>query len=270
MKTYSSDLWDNIFEPETFVELIDLILKKFKPGLNVRFWRGQANISWKLQPSIVRKIQLDANRKNIKCKELDKSILYWENILLNEAKKNLHHYDERGRKLGDIELLAKLQHYGAATRLLDFSKNVLIALWFCVSDREYKDKTGLLLGIDTDIVSGMENKFDFDESYNHFVDSVCESNNIWLVDSPANVSRISSQHSVFLCSKSVNKKHGTFLVPEEDKYKIVIAISPELKEECLAVLSQQFNITPFTIYPDIEGFANANSSKWELAAFTRW
>ena len=79
--------------------------------------------------------------------------IYWENILLNEAKKNLHHYDERGRKLGDIELLAKLQHYGAATRLLDFSKNVLIALWFCVSDREYKDKTGLLLGIDTDIVT---------------------------------------------------------------------------------------------------------------------
>src|SRR5438105_1147733 len=40
-----------------------------------------------------------------------------------------------GRRLTDLELLAVLQHFGAATRLLDFTKNAFSALWFaCNSD----------------------------------------------------------------------------------------------------------------------------------------
>ena len=268
MKTFYSNLWGEIDEPETFIELITLITQNIKPGINVKYWRGQTNINWLLESSMVRKIKI--NHKNKSGHELDKSVRYWEDILLNEAKKNLYDYDERGRKLSDVELLAKLQHYGAATRLLDFTKNVLIALWFCVSDTNCKDEYGLLIGIDTDVMVGMENKFDFNMTYSEFADKVDKSENIWLVDSPANVARISSQHSVFLCSKCGESAYGTFLLPEEEIYKRVIAISPVIKKESLKILSECFNITPFTIFPDIEGFANAYSSKWELSKFTRW
>lgn len=270
LKKFDSDLWGEIVEPQSFVELITYITQGKKPGINVSYWRGQANIEWELTPSIVRKIRLEEYNKNKNKKSLDGSILYWEKILLSEAKKYLYDYDDRGRRLNDIELLAKLQHYGAATRLLDFSKNVLVALWFCVSEPAYKDKTGLLLGIDTDVMSGMENKFDFESSYSDFFDRVCKSDRICIVDSPAVVSRIASQSSVFLCSKSVNEKHGTFLLPDGEWYKRIIAISPQLKSECLRILSECFNITPLTIYPDIEGFANAKSAKWKLSEFSRW
>lgn len=270
MKKYDSALWGEINEPENFVELITYITQSQKPGINVRYWRGQADITWQLIPSIVRKIKLEEYNQKKTGKELDKSIAYWESILLNEAKKNLYNYDDCGRQLNDIELLAKLQHYGAATRLLDFSKNVLIALWFCASEPNYKDTTGLLLGIDTDVMLGMENKFDFDTNYSAFFNKVCRKEQIYIIDSPAIVSRISAQNSVFLCSKSVDEKYGTFILPNSEWYKKVIAISPVLKNECIKILSECFNITPLTIYPDIEGFANANSTKWRLSEFTRW
>lgn len=270
MKNYDSVLWGEINEPESFVELITEITQNEKQGINVKYWRGQADVAWQLSPSIVRKLQSNGCSRIESGKALDKSIAYWETILLNNAKKSLYNYDERGRQLNDIELLAKLQHYGAATRLLDFSKNVLIALWFCVSEPQYKETTGLLLGIDTDIMSGMENEFDFDTNYSEYFKKIEESNHICLVDSPAIVPRIVSQNSVFLCSRSVNEKYGTFMLPDDKCYKKIIAISPQLKSECITILSECFNITPLTIYPDIEGFANANSTKWSPTEFTRW
>ncbi|MFD3232234.1 FRG domain-containing protein [Rahnella aceris] len=44
----------------------------------------------------------------------------------------------------DFELLAKFQHHGAVTRLIDVSRNMLVALWFAC--RSQTDKKGILLG----------------------------------------------------------------------------------------------------------------------------
>lgn len=272
MKKYNSSLFGEIDCPETFLELLQLVMQDKahdSPGINVSYWRGQANINWELNSSITRRILL--SYKNISGENLDSRILFWEESLLKKAKRNYYNYDERGRLLSDLELLAKLQHHGTATRLLDFSKNVLIALWFCVSDTKNKNETGLMLGINTDIIAGEgEDTFDFQLSYREFFQEVCSSQNIWMVDAPAVVSRISSQSSVFLCSKSVRSKYGYFPLPQEDKYVKIIAISPKLKDSCLKILSECFNLTPYTIFPDIQGFSNANSTQWKMSEFDRW
>ena len=39
-----------------------------------------------------------------------------------------------GRRLSDLEVLSKLQHFGAATGLLDFTWSPLVALWFASQD----------------------------------------------------------------------------------------------------------------------------------------
>ena len=271
MKKYNSDLFGEIDYPETFLDLLQLVMQDkahTPPSINVSYWRGQANINWQLNSSIARRILL--KQKNMSAETLDRNILWWEKILLQKAKQNYYNYDERGRLLSDLELLAKLQHHGTATRLLDFSKNVLIALWFCASDVQNQDQTGLLLGINTDIVAGgSENTFDFHLSYTEFFNEVCSTDDIWMVDAPVVVSRISSQSSVFLCSKSIKSKYGYFPLPEE-KYAKKIAISPKLKCSCLKVLSECFNITPYTIFPDIEGFSKANSAQWRINEFDRW
>jgi hypothetical protein len=50
----------------------------------------------------------------------------------------------------DLQLLANLQHYGAPTRLIDFTSNPMTALWFaCQEPSEAKvSRSGLLLALD--------------------------------------------------------------------------------------------------------------------------
>ncbi len=276
MQKFDSTIWGKIPQPDNFIELMSLILEdKKKSGQNVSFWRGQAKISWKLDSSIVRKA-LKSNATLNSVEKIEQTISMGEELMIGQAKKNLFDYDERGRKLSDIELLAKLQHFGAATRLVDFSKNVLIALWFCVSDRNLANDTGILLGIDTDIIAGYgENFFDFKQDYSTFCSKLEEHNyrgqtDIWMVDAPVTTQRISAQHSVFLCSICKKSAHGFFQLPEEDKYLKTIAISPSLKASTLEIISSHFDITPYTIFPDIEGFASAKSSQWNFNEFDRW
>ena len=46
-----------------------------------------------------------------------------------------------GRELGDLEILAALQHAGAATCLIDFTYSALIALWFACGNEFPDDGT---------------------------------------------------------------------------------------------------------------------------------
>ena len=51
---------------------------------------------------------------------------------------------EAGRELSDLELLAKLQHFGAETGLIDFSWSPLVALWFASEDADHDGKVFLM------------------------------------------------------------------------------------------------------------------------------
>ena len=44
----------------------------------------------------------------------------------------------------DLEILADIQHNGGATCLVDFSKNLLTALWFACSNEKDDKKDGFL------------------------------------------------------------------------------------------------------------------------------
>ena len=260
MENFHSNIWGDVVAPTSFLEIMNYTVDSKK---EVFYWRGQSNISWTVDSSIVRRA------KHEKVSDINRHIGYWEKNLIEDAKQKLYHYGTNGHILSDIELLAKLQHFGASTRLLDFSKNILIALWFCAS--ENREKTGLLIGISTNIIRGAgEGRFDFNQNYDDFIEKVLSSKgDIWFIDAPSIVTRITSQSSVFLCSKCIETTYGSFSFPEK-KYYSLIAISPNLKKEIIIVLSKYFNITPYTIFPDIEGFAKANSTQWKFSQFDRW
>jgi FRG domain len=76
---------------------------------------------------------------------LEDEVQGYETQLLYNARLAGHGHHE-GRQLGDLELLAMLQHHGAATRLLDFTENLLVAAWFAC--QAHVEGFGLLLGVD--------------------------------------------------------------------------------------------------------------------------
>ena len=90
-------------------------------------FRGQEDKRWLLESSAERR--LNKGRKGRDRISNNLFIEYHRDNLVQKGK--LWNYDKReGKQLADLELLADLQHHGAATCLLDFTRNALVALWF--------------------------------------------------------------------------------------------------------------------------------------------
>lgn len=84
----------------------------YQKGDNVLYYRGHSNANYRLQPSISRK----------------SSWLYNEREMYNELLINCPADFEKCNS--HLEKLVKMQHYGLPTRLLDITKNALVALYF--------------------------------------------------------------------------------------------------------------------------------------------
>ncbi|MDN4600742.1 FRG domain-containing protein [Paenibacillus sp. F6_3S_P_1C] len=253
-----SEMFGEIFSPENFLELTDLItndhleLGKF----NVRLWRGQSDIEWPLDSGAYRKIQKQPSPFGPFKFSDEKRVRTHEENLLKQAR-HKGYGEELGRKLSDVELLARLQHHGAATRFVDFSKNALVSLWFCVQANE--DKTGLLLGLSTDGIGGSyEDEFE-EQTYNELVENLEKYDYPFFVETPVVTKRIAAQHGVFLYSEVVNSKKGSLKLDKADSKNIYIAIDPTLKAIARQVLSQVYDIRAATLFPDIDGFSMLHS-----------
>jgi FRG domain protein len=112
-------------------ELLERIKALGEPGKGyTRFFRGQADESWKMLPSIYRKGYLIKNEHKI----IKDALTNCPNDFLPSDTW--------------FEKLVKLQHYGYATRLLDLTENVLVALYFAVEDKRRSKKNGALIVLD--------------------------------------------------------------------------------------------------------------------------
>ena len=100
------------------------------PKGTTRFFRGQADKNWIMQPSIFREPYLIENE--------DKII---KDVLTNCP-------DDFLPTETLFEKLVKLQHYGVKTRLLDLTKNALVALYFACVEEEHHNKDGELIILD--------------------------------------------------------------------------------------------------------------------------
>ena len=159
----------------------------------------------------------------------------------------------------DLGILAQLRHYGAATSLIDFTKNPLVALWFaCNEESQSINKDGAVYTL------GIRNRDDFIHIYSAeqlreytireiFSRSYSSSPYIdrcfyW---QPGHLNeRISAQSSYFVIgSKNLQRE------VEENK---VIHINGHAKVRILAELSDVHNINRLSLFPDISGFAEAN------------
>ncbi|WP_335924933.1 FRG domain-containing protein [Shewanella algae] len=95
---------------------------------NNHWFRGHANASWELIPSVF--------RPNAEGKFYDEAKLLSEFIRLHPESKEKHH--------NTFELLTYAQHYGLPTRLLDWTENLLVALYFACQDEKHIDTDGKL------------------------------------------------------------------------------------------------------------------------------
>ena len=110
-----------------YIEVVSVIKSAAKKGKTDLVFRGMADHRWELLPSIARQTLITEQTEHKMVNEL--MLLYPE---------------EFANISSEFDLLAKMQHYGLPTRLLDFTTNPLVALFFACQ-KEKSDSMGRVI-----------------------------------------------------------------------------------------------------------------------------
>jgi len=263
MKEINHHIHGKMMKPASFNELLMEVSKpsgKYKH--RVWMWRGQSDIKWRLDSSAFRRLKVSLNFKE---EDINESLISYEKTLLQHATHKGYRF-ENGRELSDFELLAKLQHHGAATRLVDFTRNALIGIWFACN--ENTDKSGLLVGYDSWYLEGYEKELET-RTYDEVIAALSDRNPVtW--EPPSVSSRVAVQHSQFIYSNVFDNPSGSLATPNDKKAFRKYELSKKVKAEALEVLFEVFDISRENVFPDIDGFAQANSVNKDIQGMHRW
>ena len=136
----------------------------------------------------------------------------------------------------NIEILTELQHHGGKTALIDFTRNIYIALFFaCDEELDMESSDGRIICLDLKNMK-RRGEIDYGKKEDYKEDA-------WIVPAGKDP-RVVFQSSVF-----VHAPKGYI----SSKYKTIV-IKQELKSKFLDYLDRYFNITRESIYNDIHGF----------------
>ena len=240
-----------------------LHIKDKWPNSNLAF-RGQEDAKWPLESSAERRLNLKENFS----REKDRIAQFqqYNAGLIKQCK--LKNYDKREQmRLGALELLADLQHHGAATCLIDFTRSALVALWFACKKANANGKVFVVNTADQKTFSektDTEEPIDEVLAVSNFPPRKAENDpltqatsatptdqpNFWYWK-PAHLNeRITAQHSLFIFGLPSPEKLG----PEE------IIVESENKEQIRTDLKELHDIWEESLFPDFIGFAYTQRS----------
>ena len=233
-------------ESESVETLSDFLTwaSQFDDGTYV--FRGVPNDEYEIQASAYRRVP--ENEQNSEDKGFP-TLVEINMALIREAR--LRGDDQKdGRHLSDLEILADLQHFKAATCLIDFTYSAQVALWFaCGQDSKTTNSTnGKVFAVRMDVDRFIEIEPDsLTESLPHFLNSNEPQLYHWQPRQQNN--RILAQQSIF------------FFGHHEFKENAACAIEKCEKEDIRTELERVSGITEIRLFPDFEGFASLRDDR---------
>ena len=219
-------------------------------------FRGQADNTWKLHSSATRRLIKKYEEDDVDDVLEDDSRFskvyanYHFSELIQPARMNRHGVED-GNQISDLELLAKLQHLGAATGLIDFTWNPIVALWFaCGAGRDKcKGKVFVINLNDPTQFQIVPDEIEKQTVQAIFPREPADSPYYW--EPPPrgpSAPRILRQRSVFVI--------GRPLVPEHVVKEIEISVAD--KKEIRRELEERLDTDELSLFMDIYGFSVAN------------
>jgi hypothetical protein len=229
-------------------------------------FRGHSSIKWQLKSTLER--VLDTNFS----KDADK----FEKYAVQEFESRYHLYsNDNIRPETKLQWLALLQHYGAPTRLLDFSTSPYIGLYFALEAVDASSKDDMVVfAIDyrelltksigflqvkdktfrysySDVLLNQEQIFkDCIDRFNYDV--------LWIAEPKIANFRIDRQDGCFLLSgnnsTSIDALLGSANYSTVDVYRLIIPIA--IYKNALELLNRM-SLTSKNIYGDLSGLAKS-------------
>jgi len=209
--------------------------------LDHRLYRGQSNSGWELDPTLFREFE----GKDFS----EKLVLSFEKYLAHEFQRAaplqlpLLYGLPKPEKQSFLAWWVYMQHYGAPTRLLDWTRSPFVALYFAVRNNPEKD--GAVWHFDS--LSLGESFPDSAESRDW--SSPSETDTVYTFQPLRPTEIILQQEGEFTVYQSCLKNHNSGL-KKFDLNKIVI---PSNKKRKILKLLQTMNISAATLFPGLDG-----------------
>lgn len=261
-----------INDPKELVEVVNGHANGF-------VFRGQANATWPLASSLERMLKPVWEQDSFDFKK-------YEDYTIKMFSGKYHLYtSDLIKPVSKLEILALMQHYGAPTRLVDFTQSPYLALYFAMETYNPLDGNDFsLFAVDcTSLMKRslkkleeLDNKFDHDlESLEEKKDAIFDDiidrfthELLWVTEPKIINRRLDLQAGSFLTSINRRTKIEDAMMNPiySDVEMVKYQISSSLYET-VYVLLRKANITSKSIYGDLEGLGR--SVRMELAAYAR-
>ena len=206
-------------------------------------FRGVSKDSYEIEASAYRRLP-EAQRNN-------PARLLRVNQELIEKARLLGHDQKNGQRLSDLELLAELQHFGAATCLIDFTRNALVALWMACQQSTAGEANGTVFAVRSDESDRLETitpKLVTDKDIDYFFrEDEQRGYSLYQWQPKYQNNRIIAQQSVFIFGGA------------QVEIEAECVILKSSKEDVLTSLDKVSGISEGSIYPDFDGFARLHA-----------
>lgn len=215
-------------------------------------YRGQECEHWELLPSLCRGENKKLPLELLERIESEVILAFRSRLALSED-------------WTEIEVLAFARHHGAPTRLLDWTTNALIGLWFAVADKQYDDYSGavyqLLCGQQAGPIGLSINSPKGPAS--------CKCGTpVHVFSSPAKISRTQRQSSVFSLAafaggyavQPLDQIHSPEQKPQLRKFVVPAGLKSGLRS-----LLSDVGLDAYSIYGDPDSLGKAVSAKLDYA-----
>lgn len=214
-------------------------------------YRGQSDSHWALHSSATVRLMDQYGDDILLDPDFQELYINYHVETLIEPARALGFGSESGRRLSDLELLAKLQHFGARTGLLDFTRNPLVALWFAC---ERPETDGKLVVVNTNDPMGIS-RISSEEAVQDVRNVFSRPprpphSSYWETPASGDAStRILPQRSVFVI--------GRPLILIEHDVITEILVTKEDKEQ-LQIELETLDVHQESLFQDIYGFAQGS------------
>ena len=205
-------------------------------------FRGVSTENYKIEASAYRRLSETDRNNPSKLLKINKDLI--------EKARSLGHDQRDAQQLSDLELLAELQHFGAATCLIDFSRSALVALWFACQQGSQTEANGKVFAVRHDDMVRLKtvNPKLVKEDIDYFLKP--DENGrypLYQWQPKLQNNRIIAQQSVFVFSGTQIEEESVCIIEKNSKQDILIA------------LDKISGITEANIYPDFDGFARLHA-----------